>query len=428
MKHLRKFNTAADRTAFMQNTPIPVYPYVHYVADTKTAIFSDAEVDLPMYLECINTLTFKFSNNFEYSFDGVTWEPATSSTSVSSTKPGQRIYVRATGLTATSSNGIGKFSISSGNCAVGGNIMSMLYGAEYRGQTEITQTYAFYKLFNQATRIKSARNLALPATILTDYCYACLFYGCTGLVDAPALPATVLTPYCYYYAFYGCSALVNAPVISAKELAKYCFAYTFAACTALVDAPALSATKLAEYCYYSTFYGCSNLINAPALPATELAKFCYYSTFHNCTSLVNAQALPAKVLMPGCYYSMYRGCKALVNAPLIAATTLADVILVSSSNYGCCAYMFCECTSLAKGPTLLAETLTDFCYYNMFNGCSKLSYIKAMYTTTASSSTGTWVSGVASEGVFVKNSAASWENQFGTSNIPTGWTVELADA
>ena len=428
MKHLRKFSTAADRTAFMQNTPIPVYPYVHYVEDTKTVIFSDAEVDLPMYLECINTLTFKFSNNFEYSFDGMTWEPATSSTSVSSTIPGQRIYVRATGLTATSSNGIGTFSISAGNCNVGGNIMSMLYGAEYRGKTEITQTNSFRKLFYQATRIKSARNLALPATVLTNYCYAYSFYGCTNLVDAPALPAATLTPYCYYHAFYGCSALVNAPVISAKELAEYCFAYTFYNCTAMIDAPALPATKLAEYCYYSTFYGCTSLVNAPALPATELASFCYHSTFYDCKSLVNAQALPAKVLMAGCYYSMYRGCKALVNAPLIAATTLADVIQINSTNYGCCAHMFNGCTSLAKGPTLWAEILKDYCYYSMFNGCSKLSYIKAMYITKANSATNLWVSGVASEGVFVKNSAASWENKFDASNIPTGWTVELADA
>jgi hypothetical protein len=66
------------------------------------------------------------------------------------------------------------------------------------------------------------------------------------------------------------------------------------------------------------------------------------------------------------------------------------------------------------------------CYDNMFNGCTNLNYIKAMFTTTPSSTyTGNWVSGVASSGTFVKNSAAGW-NVTGDNGVPTGWTVETA--
>ena len=36
--------------------------------------------------------------------------------------------------------------------------------------------------------------------------------------------------------------------------------------------------------------------------------------------------------------------------------------------------------------------------------------------------TGEWVSGVAATGIFVKNSAATWET-IGVDGIPTGWTV-----
>jgi len=68
----------------------------------------------------------------------------------------------------------------------------------------------------------------------------------------------------------------------------------------------------------------------------------------------------------------------------------------------------------------------------MFNGCSNLNYIKAMFTTDPGPRgiyiyTTMWVYGVASSGTFVKNSAATW-NVTGANGIPSGWTVELADS
>ena len=85
--------------------------------------------------------------------------------------------------------------------------------------------------------------------------------------------------------------------------------------------------------------------------------------------------------------------------------------------------MFRDCTSLTTAPELPATTLANNCYQEMFRGCTKLNYIKAMFTTTPSTTyTSYWVSGVASSGTFVKNSAATW-NVAGISAIPTGWTV-----
>lgn len=64
----------------------------------------------------------------------------------------------------------------------------------------------------------------------------------------------------------------------------------------------------------------------------------------------------------------------------------------------------------------------------MFRGCSKLNYIKAMFTTRPSIAyTENWVSGVASSGTFVKNSAASWDVT-GVNGVPSGWTVQTASA
>jgi hypothetical protein len=151
-----------------------------------------------------------------------------------------------------------------------------------------------------------------------------------------------------------------------------------------------------------------------------MATACYYYMFSDCTSLVNAPALPATTLAEKCYYCMFKGCKSLVDAPALPATTLAEY---------CYYFMFSGCTSLVNAPELPATTLAERCYYYMFDGCRKLSYIKAMFTTTPSTDyMSYWVANVASSGTFVKNSAATWENTFGPSAIPNGWTVELADA
>jgi hypothetical protein len=65
----------------------------------------------------------------------------------------------------------------------------------------------------------------------------------------------------------------------------------------------------------------------------------------------------------------------------------------------------------------------------MFYGCFKLNYIKAMFTTTPSTSyMNYWVNGVASSGTFVKNSAATWTSSCGTSTYPCNWTVQTASS
>lgn len=112
-----------------------------------------------------------------------------------------------------------------------------------------------------------------------------MFYGCTGLTQAPALPATELADYCYYYMFYGCTGLTQAPALPATTLASGCYDSMFYGCTGLTQAPALPATTLAEYCYSSMFNGCTGLTQAPVLPATALASNCYTSMFDTCSSI-----------------------------------------------------------------------------------------------------------------------------------------------
>ncbi|MBO6271201.1 leucine-rich repeat protein [bacterium] len=178
----------------------------------------------------------------------------------------------------------------------------------------------------------------------------------------------------------------------------------------------LPATKLINNCYSSMFSGCTSLTLAPAeLPATTLANNCYVNMFSGCTSLSTAPELPATTLANNCYVNMFSGCTSLSTAPELPATTLAN---------NCYDHMFGGCTSLTTAPELPATKLVYGCYSNMFNGCTNLNYIKAMFTTTPSTTyTQNWVKGVASTGTFVKNSAATWDVT-GIHGIPTGWTVE----
>ena len=85
--------------------------------------------------------------------------------------------------------------------------------------------------------------------------------------------------------------------------------------------------------------------------------------------------------------------------------------------------MFSVCTSLENAPVLPATTLVSGCYNYMFSGCSKLNYVKALFTTTPSRSYSYgWLDRVSSSGTFVKNAAATW-NVVGANGIPEGWTV-----
>ena len=90
--------------------------------------------------------------------------------------------------------------------------------------------------------------------------------------------------------------------------------------------------------------------------------------------------------------------------------------------------MFRTCNKITTAPDLPATTLVSSCYNYMFYQCSLLAYIKAMFTTTPTTSyTNSWVNGVAASGTFVKNSSASWDVT-GVNGVPSGWTVTTAAA
>ena len=108
---------------------------------------------------------------------------------------------------------------------VEGNAMSLIYGDNFRNQTEFPTgtTDNLNRLFQDCTGLTSSKNLVLPVTTLTNYCYFGMFNGCISLETAPKLPAITLAYGCYTYMFVGCISLVNAPELPATTLADECY-------------------------------------------------------------------------------------------------------------------------------------------------------------------------------------------------------------
>lgn len=82
-----------------------------------------------------------------------------------------------------------------------------------------------------------------PTSIPKSAGYRYMFYGCTGLTQAPELPATTLANFCYMYMFQNCTSLTQAPELPATTLTTSCYNSMFSGCTALK----ISATRSSEY-------------------------------------------------------------------------------------------------------------------------------------------------------------------------------------
>lgn len=246
-----------------------------------------------------HTFTISESRSLYVSTDvGVGWTLKSSTSegvTLGTLNRGQRLFIRTP---YNSVSGYGDdygytYFTSTGNFAVEGNIMSLLY-EDFDEQTALPNfsgSYAFDHMFYYCEKLINIDNLVMPATTLQPYCYQYMFCNCSALASLPAglLPATTLADYCY------------------KEM--------FDRCTSLTEIPEgfLPATSLATQCYYCMFYDCSGISSVPSdlLPATTLNTGCYRTMFYGCTSLETAPDLLASTLVQDCYRSMFYGCSSL---------------------------------------------------------------------------------------------------------------------
>ena len=257
-------------------TSLPDYFYVENTTNSPLTLTVQKNTATAPSIE-----VFKSNNQLDWTSMGTT-----DTTGITANIPANsKLYLKATTNSWNNSTNSDKIKVN-GNYNIGGNIMSLLYGDNYMNQTSINSEDALEHLFSNETNLVNAGNLKLPATTLSNGCYAFMFYGCTALTTAPAtLPATTLTQNCYYGMFQGCTSLTQAPELSATTLAQQCCYTMFQGCTSLTTAPALPATTLANYCYLAMFKGCTSLTETPVLPATTLTEGCCWQMFSGCTNL-----------------------------------------------------------------------------------------------------------------------------------------------
>lgn len=176
----------------------------------------------------ITPATIQVSTN-----NGETWVSVTSNSGTTGNKlailnTGDKLLIKGTRSTYAGRynsgynvySNYGNWFTMTGPYNVEGNMMSMLYGDNFIGQTEITKPYTFTEIFDK--KLVDASNLILPATALYPYCYFNMFFGCTEMTGAPELPATTLKPYCYNYMFYFCNKLSSIKCLATDISATNC--------------------------------------------------------------------------------------------------------------------------------------------------------------------------------------------------------------
>ena len=130
-----------------------------------------------------------------------------------------------------------------------------------------------------------------------------------------------------------------------------------------------------EFNVYGNIMSLVNSTNFANLTTITNSEY-FYNLFKDISGLLNAEnlILPATTLADYCYGNMFFGCTSLTTAPsILPANTLAD---------NCYNYMFFGCTSLTSVPALPATTLARNCYYRMFYGCTSLTTAPELPATT----------------------------------------------
>lgn len=204
--------------------------------------------------KAIGNGTFQFTNDISYSLDnGTTWTELAANTDSPIVTANKKIRWKGELIPIvhedrTQVGGIGVFS-STSRFNVEGNPMSLLYGDNFKGQTDLTGKHsAFYRLFYSCSNLINAEHLSLPATILVEQCYVSMFNGCTSLTTAPQLPATTLAQHCYGWMFENCTSLATTPELHATSLTMGCYEGMFKGCTRLNSITCLATNISANDC------------------------------------------------------------------------------------------------------------------------------------------------------------------------------------
>lgn len=112
----------------------------------------------------------------------------------------------------------------------------------------------------------------------------------------------------------------------------------------------------------------------------------FYRLFKDCVWLANAEnlVLPVSAVTDYCYAEMFKGCTSLITAPELPATARERSWGSSSTLNASYAYnaMFYGCTSLESPPSQISiDSFDSYIYWEMFKGCSSLTETPILLTS-----------------------------------------------
>lgn len=362
---------------------------------------------------------------YQYSLNGGSWTTITGGSGVNVVS-GDTLAVRnnnSSGSTPNSNSGYFIFSTTC-NFNLYGNAASW-YSSNFSTKN-LSTSYLFYDLFMNCTGLKSAKNLIIPiSSSIANRMFYQMFKGCSNLEYPPQIKTSssysysTVSTYGLYGCFQDCTNLKYTPTINFGNISQQGCIYMFSECTNLTDNYITfnNCDRIYEYGCYDMYYNCKKLVNLHGLTtlhASRVDTYGCYRMFRYCGFEV-APDLPATTINTYCYFTMFNGCSKLKTAPaILPATTLYQ---------NCYRTMFSNCTNLENAPELPATSLATSCYHYLFNGCSKINYIKCGATSNINTTNcSNWVNGVSATGTFVKKTSATWGS--GISAIPSGWTVQ----
>ena len=264
--------------------------HIDYNCEMITVIYTRAELSSPLTFEAVEdgTITVNLDddvtfNPIQYKLNDADWTDVTWGTPIA-LSANDIICIRGDNGTCYATDEMNYWAgfhfQPSNPVYVYGNIMSLIDKDGFATNITLTETYTFFHLFqrsdyepNTAILNHPTKDIVLPATTLTAYCYDGLFADAPNITRAPALPATTLADWCYSEMFSG-TAITTAPELPATTLAESCYADMFMNCTSLTTAPDLPASTLVEGCYTDMFAGCSNLSSITCLATDISADYC----------------------------------------------------------------------------------------------------------------------------------------------------------
>lgn len=245
-----------------------------YVGNTLVYTAQEPAENEPFYVEAkVDNVNVAFNNiqagpaasYLSYSTDKVNWTTVNTPYYWSYTIPntGGRVYIKIKHTQQQStSNSIS--CIISDDCHIGGNVMSLCSGNEYKNATAIPFSYSFFGLFSGNSHILSAEDLLLPATTLSVGCYYEMFKNCQSMTIAPKeLPANVVCSFCYAYMFSYCYSLI-------KPVKMY-----FRSCTSSSD----------QYICHQMYFSCTSLTTINRLPTLPAILFTYTGMYQGCSNI-----------------------------------------------------------------------------------------------------------------------------------------------